>query len=52
MIHLLTLLFVALKLTGHIDWSWFWVVFPSLVPLILVTFVALVGAATYTLKGK
>lgn len=22
------LLFVALKLTGHIDWSWWWVVSP------------------------
>ena len=22
---LLTLLFVGLKLTGHIDWSWWWV---------------------------
>ncbi len=24
------LLFVALKLTGHIDWSWWWVVSPKL----------------------
>ncbi len=27
-ITLLTLLFVALKLTGHIDWSWWWVLSP------------------------
>jgi hypothetical protein len=25
---LLTLLFIALKLTGHISWSWFWVFSP------------------------
>lgn len=25
---LLTLLFVALKLTGHIGWSWWWVLSP------------------------
>jgi phosphoglycerol transferase MdoB-like AlkP superfamily enzyme len=25
---LLGLLFVALKLTGFIDWSWWWVTFP------------------------
>jgi len=25
---LLTLLFIALKLTGHIDWSWWWVLAP------------------------
>ena len=25
MITMLTVLFVGLKLTGHIDWSWWWV---------------------------
>jgi hypothetical protein len=25
---LLTLLFIGLKLTNHIDWSWWWVVSP------------------------
>jgi len=25
---LLTILFVALKLTGYIDWSWWWVTSP------------------------
>jgi hypothetical protein len=25
---LLTILFIALKLTGHIDWSWWWVLAP------------------------
>lgn len=25
---LLALLFIGLKLTGHIDWSWFWVLAP------------------------
>ena len=27
---LLTILFVGLKLTKHIDWSWWWVVSPTL----------------------
>lgn len=27
-IPLLTVLFVALKLTDHIDWSWWWVLSP------------------------
>ena len=31
----LTLLFIGLKLTGYIDWSWFWVLSPILIPLIL-----------------
>lgn len=25
---LLTILFIGLKLTGHIDWSWWWVLSP------------------------
>lgn len=25
---LLTILFIALKLTGYIDWSWWWVLSP------------------------
>ena len=28
---LLTLIFVTLKLTGHITWSWFWVVSPLII---------------------
>lgn len=31
---LLTLLFVALKLTGHIGWSWWWVLSPVWLPLV------------------
>lgn len=46
---LLTLLFIALKLTGYISWSWFWVLSPLWIPfavvlgifgLIVATFVA------------
>lgn len=33
---LLTILFVGLKLTGFIDWSWFWVLSPMWIPLALV----------------
>lgn len=32
---LLTVLFIGLKLTGHIDWSWWWVTAPVTVPLAL-----------------
>lgn len=32
---MLTLLFIALKLTGYISWSWFWVVSPLFLPLAL-----------------
>jgi len=33
---LLTIAFIVLKLTGVIAWSWFWVLSPVLLPVILV----------------
>jgi len=33
---LLMILFIALKLTNVIDWSWFWVLFPITIPLTIV----------------
>jgi len=38
---LLFILFLALKLTGVINWSWFWVFSPILFPLIVVLFIIL-----------
>jgi len=35
---LLTVLFIGLKLTGNIDWAWFWVVSPITVPIIYLIF--------------
>ncbi len=32
---LLTVMFVGLKLTGYIDWSWWWVTVPTWGPLAL-----------------
>ena len=33
---LLTLLFIGLKLTGHIAWSWVWVLSPIWITLLIV----------------
>lgn len=30
---LLTVLFIGLKLTGHITWSWWWVLSPIWIPI-------------------
>jgi len=30
---MLTVLFVGLKLTHYIDWSWWWVLSPTLIPI-------------------
>lgn len=32
---LLTIVFIVLKLTNYIDWSWFWVLSPTLIPIIV-----------------
>ena len=32
---LLTIVFIVLKLTKFIDWSWFWVLSPTIIPIIL-----------------
>lgn len=32
----LFLLFLGLKLTGHVDWSWFWVLSPVWIPAVFV----------------
>jgi hypothetical protein len=39
---LLTLLFITLKLTGYIDWSWWWVLFPLWIGLAIVGGIALI----------
>ena len=46
---LLTILFIALKLTGYIDWSWWWVLSPiwivSAIVLGIIVGVAVAAAA-------
>ena len=40
---LLTIVFITLKLTGHIAWSWWWVLSPLFAPLaILLVFLLVV----------
>lgn len=42
---LLTILFVGLKLTGFIDWSWFFVVAPTLIHILVVVLFFVAAAA-------
>lgn len=48
---LLFLLFLGLKLTGHIDWSWWWVFAPFWAPFLLIGAIFMVYL-TYTLITK
>ena len=41
-LHGLTLLFIGLKLTNHIDWSWWLVLCPLLIDWSLITLAAVV----------
>lgn len=50
---LLGLLFIGLKLTGHIDWSWWWVLAPILIkgPLVILVIVTVIYyLKNYTVK--
>jgi hypothetical protein len=42
---LLTIVFITLKLTGVIGWSWLWVLSPILIPLALVAVIGIIAAA-------
>lgn len=41
---LLTVLFVALKLTNNIDWSWWWVLSPLWITFAVVFSIVIIGA--------
>jgi hypothetical protein len=48
---LLLVLFIGLKLTGHIAWSWFWVMSPLWIPAALALAVFTVFGMLYLLRG-
>ena len=49
---LLIILFIALKLCNVISWSWFWVLFPVLVPTAVVTVFIIMWALCTLIKLK
>lgn len=44
---LLTVLFVYLKLTNQIDWSWIWVVSPLWIPFVVIIGIVMFLIAAY-----
>jgi hypothetical protein len=42
---LLFFIFMTLKLTGNIDWSWWWVTSPLWIPIVLLLIIAAVMSA-------
>lgn len=50
---LLTILFIGLKLTGHVDWSWLWVLSPIWIPLaLIIPFILFCVCVHALLKGR
>lgn len=49
---LLTTLFVGLKLTGNIDWSWWWVLSPVWIPLCFAVLLLLIVCTIFLIVGK
>ena len=50
---LLTIVFIVLKLTGYIDWSWWWVLSPIwIAATVVVAILALVVVAYIFVRGK
>ncbi len=47
----LGLIFITLKLTGHIAWSWLWVLAPFWIPLAIALLIIL-GAVIYEIFRK
>ena len=44
---LLTILFIGLKLTNHINWSWWWVLAPLWIPLSLMLLAVIILIILY-----
>ena len=40
---LLGIVFIALKLSGKIDWSWWWVLCPIYIPLVIIAIIFIVA---------
>lgn len=49
---LLTVLFVGLKLTNVIAWSWWWVLSPIWIPLLLLITILIIGTLVAAWRGK
>lgn len=49
---LLAILFIALKLTNDIDWSWWWVLSPLWIPAVLAALIGVIAAVYLVILDK
>ena len=48
---ILTLIFITLKLTDNIDWSWWWILSQAWISLSIVALVLIVGVIAFVWKN-
>ena len=51
LLNFLTVVFVILKLTGSIAWSWFWVLFPSIISLGIAIILGIIALGIFILAA-
>jgi len=51
LLNFLTVVFVILKLTGSIAWSWFWVLFPSIISLGIAIVLGIIALGIFILAA-
>lgn len=49
---LLTIVFIVLKLLGKIDWSWWWVLSPIWISILIVVATVVIGATILVWLGE
>ncbi len=49
---LLTIVFIVLKLLGKIDWSWWWVLSPIWISILIVVATVVIGATILVWLGR
>lgn len=49
---ILTLIFITLKLTGFIAWSWLWVLSPLWIPLAIVLVILIIAGIVIAFGGS
>lgn len=49
---LLTIVFITLKLLGHINWSWWWILAPMWIPPLIAVLIIFGMAVYVTIKEK
>lgn len=49
---IVAIIFIILKLTGNLNWSWWWILAPIWIPLSIFICIILLGVFSYCLLNK